>query len=51
MRGKAGGMMNPQAIQQQGGFPGQRPIAGEQTIFNQQAQKTAAVGQSAFRGM
>ena len=49
--GKAGGMTNPQAIQQQGGFPGQRPIAGPETQFNQQAQQTAAVGQSAFRGI
>jgi hypothetical protein len=49
--GKADKMTNPQAIQQQGGFPGQRPIAGPQTIFNQQAQETAAIGQSAFRGM
>lgn len=50
--GKGGtGMNNPQAIQQQGGFPRQQPIPGPETQFNQQAQQTAGMAQSANRGI
>ena len=43
------GMVNPKAIRQQGGFPGQRPIATPAEEFNRGAQTTAAIGQSAMR--
>ena len=43
------GMVNPKAVRQQGGFPGQRPIATPTQEFNRGAQETAAIGQSAMR--
>jgi hypothetical protein len=41
-----GQVMNLQGIRQQGGFPMQRPFATPQQEQNQNAQQTAAVGQS-----
>jgi hypothetical protein len=43
------GMVNPKAVRQQGGFSMQRPVLTPGQEFNQNAQATAAIGQSAMR--
>jgi len=43
------GMLNPAAVSQQGGFPGQRPVASPMQEQRQMAQGSAAIGQSAGR--
>jgi len=43
------GMINPKAVGQQGGFPGQRPILSPTQEFNRGAQGAAAIGQAAGR--
>ena len=46
-----GSLMNPAAIMQNRGYPMAKSVPSEQTQFNQQSQETAAISQSAYRGV
>jgi len=46
---KGKGMLNPAAVMQNKGFPGQQPIATPTQEANQVSQQTAAISQSAMR--